>query len=638
MVKKGIIIAGMCFCLQWAFCTQLPEVFTNWLTQYTNDDTADLAEEIYRNALFRLENPIDLNHVDRETLETFAFLSDYQIENLLAYRHDFRYFATKYELCLVKGFDEISLALFLPFVQVKEPYNSKPLSAASIFSSLHYEVTHRFDHIFQPKKGYQNQQYLGKPWAGYIHCRVNNTHISINSIMEKDAGEPFTIPYNKGFDFYSGHIQLSNIHFLKTFVVGDYKAQFGQGLVIGNGNNFSNWSNFSSCSKRNDRISGKTSAEENHFLRGLATTFSTQHWQFSLLSSIKQVDGANGIHRTKKQWLQKKEATTWCIGANVAAHYTHFKIGCSLLYDQYTHLSFIGVDYRTYWKNFQFSGEFAINHKAKIATIHTVQAQLHSTLSWILQLRYYGKNYGNGYGFATNIDNTYQQGEVGAISGIQWQAFKGAQINACVNWFKVLDHQYRVNKTAIGYKTYLGFTYLITTNQQLFAKWQWSKQERNFSDSNTGFLPTYHYQKNTLLLQYNATLANAIYLKSAIAANSFQFFDPTIYWGYAVFQDIGWKNKYIQLTGRIAFFDVPHYDNKITVHEQDVLYAYSNTAYYGKGIRTYLNIGIFPYKNIAIYLKIANWHYLYQNQIGSGNEIIQGPNKTNLHVLFQYKW
>ena len=65
--------------------------------------------------------------------------------------------------------------------------------------------------------------------------------------------------------------------------------------------------------------------------------------------------------------------------------------------------TYIAVRPRRYSYNIiKETGEFAINHKAKIATIHTVQAQLHSTLSWILQLRYYGKDYGNGYGFATN--------------------------------------------------------------------------------------------------------------------------------------------------------------------------------------------------------------------------------------------
>lgn len=623
-------------CSHTAWGAELSEIFIDWVTLYAQENQT-LAEEIYQNAIDQLENPIDLNQVNREELEKFAFLSDFQIENLLEYRHDFQFFATKYELCLVEGFDENTLALLLPFVWVKEDNDWVNFSTKHLFKNINYKAVSRFDYLFQPQKGYTNQQYLGKPWAGYLHFWLKNSFLSISSLAEKDRGEPFIGPYNKGFDFYSGHIQVKNIHALKTFVVGDYRAQFGQGLIIGGNYTFSG-SNFSSFSKRNDHISGYKSTGESQFLRGAGLNLSAKNWQFNLLSSIKYIDKADGIHRTWQQWQQKKEGYAWCIGANISARYTHFKVGTTFLYDDYTQLAFVGLDYRTYWKNIQFSGEIGINHQGKIATIHTVHATLNSTFSWILQLRYYGKEYNNAYGYNSNTDTSFKHGEAGIISGIQWQMFKGAQLNGYMDLYKKLDHAYRISKPSVAYKTYVSFTYLFDDNQQLFAKWQWSKQEQNFSGSENGTLPTYDYHKNSVVVQYSGTFTNGLFLKSSVVANSYQFFDQQVNWGYVVYQDIGYKHPYFQCTARICFFDVPQYEQKITVYEHDVPYTYSNTVYFGNGIRSYLNVGIFPYRGLGIYFKIGHWYYLHQQEIGSGNETIPGPHKTNLHLLLQYKW
>ena len=53
-------------------------------------------------------------------------------------------------------------------------------------------------------------------------------------VAEKDAGEPFWNAYHKGYDFYSAHLFLKDINWLKSLAIGDYKMSFGQGLVISN--------------------------------------------------------------------------------------------------------------------------------------------------------------------------------------------------------------------------------------------------------------------------------------------------------------------------------------------------------------------------------------------------------------------
>jgi hypothetical protein len=180
--------------------------------------------------------------------------------------------------------------------------------------------------------------------------------------------------------------------------------------------------------------------------------------------------------------------------------------------------------------------------------------------------------------------------------------------------------------------------YTPNQNQQLLAKWKWTLGERNASNSNESILPTHRYTKNQLQVLYQGTFNNGCVVKSGWIALFFQYNTTDLCLGNVVFQDIGWKNNCLSVIGRLAFFDVPDYDNKITVYENDVLYAFSNTAYYGKGVKTYLNIGYKPYKGWGLYLKLSHTWYWNQNSIGSGNETIEGPHQTYLHFLLQYKW
>lgn len=622
----------------YANATTLPAVFIQWLEEYAQDKEQALVDDWCQLAQECIQHPIDLNQTDRETLEKFPFLSDIQIENLLEYRYDRRFFATPYELCLVEGWDENTMALLLPFVTALPIENNATPTVKQFFKQAKQQLTLRCDYLLQEKQGYTQQHYLGKPWAGYAAYQFKHKHFSMAATMEKDAGEPFVGNYNKGFDFYSGHLQLQQIKALKTLVIGDYRTQFGQGLVMGTGSSFFSASNFNSFIQRQNKISGSKSNSETIFLRGIGVTLQSKHWQYTLIGSCKYIDAANGIHRTEKQWLQKQQGYTWCIGANIHADYTHFKLGTTCLYDAFKQTAFLGIDYRSYWKNFQFAGEIACNSKGKVATKHTVLAQLHSKVSWLLQANYYDKDYNNSYGYGIAASSDFEHGKAGILTGVQWQIVKGLQVNACVNWLKTLSEKYRINKPAIAYQSYVNLSYLVTENQQLFFNWQWKQQERNSNNTINGMAQVYRFQKNTLTGKYQGSFLNGLQVKAGLVANHYAFMEQKNAWAYVIYQDIGWKHPYFQCTARLAFFDVPIYDEKITVYENDVLYTFSNTAYYGKGIRFAFNASCFPIKNLGIYLNVSHFYYLNQQQIGSGDETIEGPYKTLFKVLVQYKW
>ena len=67
----------------------------------------------------RLHEPVDLNRATRQQLEQFPFLSDIQIEHLLAYIYIHGQMKTIYELQLVEEMDKQTIQYLLPFVCIK---------------------------------------------------------------------------------------------------------------------------------------------------------------------------------------------------------------------------------------------------------------------------------------------------------------------------------------------------------------------------------------------------------------------------------------------------------------------------------------------------------------------------------------
>ena len=108
--------------------------------------------------------------------------------------------------------------------------------------------------------------------------------------------------------------------------------------------------------------------------------------------------------------------------------------------------------------------------------------------------------------------------------------------------------------------------------------------------------------------------------------------------GYLLYQDLGWKWEKINFILRLAFFNVSEYENRLYSYENDVLFAFSSNQYNGKGIRFFFNFNYKIFKNLQLCFKVSNTFFVDRNIIGSGNEEILGPNKTDFHLLLNWKW
>ena len=226
------------------------------------------------------ENPVNLNSCSHEELLKLHFLTDYQIRTLLEYVSTNGPLTSVYEIQNIYGFnDKIARYLehFITIDPVAIAFAIRPQKMAGSGKHDFYVVGSKCQ---QEKSGYiavpdsvlslnpDKSRYLGNPYK--LRAKYNyhyGDRIMFSLQAENDPGEEFFKGNNaKGFDFYSGYLQINDIGALKNLTIGDYYLQFGQGLTLFNGLAFGKSAYSTDIVKRVTGIRRFSSADENAFL------------------------------------------------------------------------------------------------------------------------------------------------------------------------------------------------------------------------------------------------------------------------------------------------------------------------------------------------------------------------------------
>lgn len=234
-------------------------------TEAESTDWEDELEELSH----RLTQKLNLNTATRQQLEIFPFLSDIQVENLLAYVYIHGDMQTLYELQLVEEMDKATIERLLPFVCVAPSREEERFpSLRRILKYGKHEATTRFDMPFYTRKGYETS-YLGP--SLYHSLRYNfrySDRLQVGVTGEKDAGEPFFALHDRqGYDYYSFYLLMKDCGRLQTLAVGNYKASFGQGLVLGNSFGFGKTFSLATTENRTEGFRKHSSSDEYNYFR-----------------------------------------------------------------------------------------------------------------------------------------------------------------------------------------------------------------------------------------------------------------------------------------------------------------------------------------------------------------------------------
>jgi hypothetical protein len=650
--------------------------------QYSQESENELDfDTFYEDLMFLSENPVNLNQVKREELEKFPFLSDIQVENILSYIYRFGALQTIFELQLIDGLDMTDIRRLLPFVTIGDFASERnKVYWADLLKYSKNELLIRFDRGLNAKEGYRllpedapnasevnAKKYAGSPFYQSLKYRYHfKDRILGGFTTEKDAGEPFWGKTQKGYDFYSGYVQLNDFGKFKTFVAGDFRANFGQGLVLRTDFGMGKSSYVLNVTPRNSGLKKYSSTDEYNFFRGAGATIRINKFDITAFYSNKMIDGdtlngsftsiyKTGLHRTLNETNKKHNVNQQVAGSNITFNHANFQIGFTAVHtllnsniepdkSVYNYFYFSGnsqttggLHYRMRWHKLNFFGETAFTNGWALATLNGFSFNPVSQVSLVFLQRYFSPEYDTFY--ATAFSETSRiNNETGYYIGAEIRPFKRWKISTYADVYRFPWTKFGIDAPSVGKDYLLQADFGLRRDLNMFWRLKYEEKQSNLSGTGAVMPVLVPLQKASLRYQLNY-LFGKFSFRNLIEGNLAKKGDTDWTYGITASQDISYAfaSLPLKLDFRFQVFDAINYENRFYSYEKDILYAFSIPMYYGLGSRYYLNLRYEPTNRLSFWFKIGQTTYADDREIiGSGNETIQGNRKTD--VRFLLKW
>lgn len=640
----------------------------------TEDDAIVDYDGIYQTLQELSQHKINLNNTTPEAMSALLFLSDQQVENFFYYHYRVGSLQSLYELQLVDGFDNFTIALMLPFVELLAPHvEPTPLSFKEIWNHGVHAIDGRFDGSFPKRKGYSAKTdstapaYLGAPLGGMVRYRFSSSNrLWFGVSGEQDAGEPFWGSYRRGFDSYHIYLQYHGVKWLKRFVLGDFRAGFGQGLVFGSAFRTGKSGEVLPSAVSELGMRRMASLTEYLYLRGVGATFQVGKVDVTTFYSIQQMDAdtiggsfstfkTDGYHRTLLE--QSKRNTVWrqALGVHVDYDYALFQLGATLYGallnvpivptdKPYNRYAFRGkmqgaasVDYRFRWRMLQFWGETALNQEAAVATLNALEVSPVSMLTLTLLYRYYSPRYNLFFaqGFSENGSVTNEQG---LYVGMRFTPLPAVRLTAYADLFAYPWLRYGTKSPTAGYDLFLQSDWIITSDLILQGRVRYRQKE----DFETTELVT----PEVVDMGIGLLRIDLIYLmgewnfRSYVQGTLAKEPSKSTTYGWMLMQEATWRSNRLGLScsGRFELFQADDYANRLYCLERNIPTYFYTPALYGTGCRYYLLLSYRWQRYLTLSARFAQTRYFDgRTTIGSGNDQITGSLRTDFQIYMLWQ-
>lgn len=627
-------------------------------------------------------HPLNINRADFDSLKMLFLLSDSQIDNILLFRKKWGAFLHLNELLLVPGIGERDFAGIKPFITLGEDN----LRVWQETSRSRHEVIGRGKCILPLQEGYkkysrddfesesayrtkQRNRFKGPPVGILLKYRGElENRLRLGLTLENDAGEElFTGNQKRGFDFLSGYAEIMGRKVIQRITLGDYKVQWGQGLVAWGGFSTGKSSTALATEKSGQGITPYGSTDENAFLRGAAVVLQPHRiLSVNLFYSSKKTDGTiydrdsvydlwgsvyeSGLHRNQNEYMKKDNLKEKTIGGRVQINADMYKVGVNILYYDFTPCLIPGtlpyqkyndsgssrflssIDYKTGYRGIYLFGETAMGENKTWATVNGVRFTAPSA-SMVVLYRYYDKryisHYAGAFGEYSNTSN-----ESGIYMGLEFKPYSRLKVSAYYDHFRFFSPRYRATLPAEGMELLCEIVYTGKKGTHTFRYKKEDKPEDAGAEGRYSIKRTKHDYR----YQLNWNIGRGIELRSRL--NYLRFTKGNIReQGILICQDLVYqsRNESFKTQFRVAYFNTDSYNSRMYCYENNVLYGYSFPMYYDSGWRTYINLAWKLQRKVTFYLKSGMSFYPHRDNIGSSVTGIAGNKSYDITMQVRIK-
>lgn len=640
------------------------DAFIRWTE---NDELENISlDDVYDILSDFSEHPININSTTREELEQLPFLTDLQVEELIAYIDKYGMIRTSGELQMLTTFDAERRHLIKFFIYFGEPRNeNKELRLDSIFlhSNNQLLVTGRVP--LYNRKGDING-YLGPKYKHSFRFQMKyHERVKLGLTGAQDAGEPFFSNKNRwGYDHYSYYLQIKNIGPIAQLNIGMYRVQLGMGLVMNGGFYLGKLATLQSMGRSSLTLRAHSSRSPQGYLQGLASTIRLhKNWELTAFASYRYLDATlnndgtprtlltSSYHRTPTEMNKKNNTNETDFGGSLGfrkgtlfAHtnivYTRFNKPLNPQKNNTAYRRFaaegnnfinLSLDYGYSNSRFSFSGETAINREKAFATINRLNYRISNNLNILLLHRYYDKKY-TAHHAQSFSEGSDIQNEHGVYLGLQWRP----SYNISLNWYADYAHfpfmRYQVSLPSDAFDTMLLATLALNNIWSIEGRYRFHIRQKD-NEEKTFLLNQKEHRSRLRLL---GRLNNGLSMQTQLDGIAISFKENNI--GWMASQLLVYKWHWLDIAGNFSYFHTDNYESRLYLYERPLLYEYSSLMFYGKGIRYALKARADISNHFILTAKCGVTNYFDRNRISSGTQEIFASSMTDLDFQLLYKF
>jgi hypothetical protein len=663
-MKKAFLLILLLFAIRLAWSQEpaVQETIENLVESLGDelDENTDI-QEIIDDLTWFSQNPLAINLATKEEFQRLHLLTDAQIDDLLAYRKSTGQIFSLYEMASIKGFHPELLRKIEPFISFEnQPSNPK-------FKRPENTLFLRAGRGFTTEEGgLKDPKFEGSMERYYLRFKHVSTSIEYGMITEKDPGEAFFSGANKyGFDYAGGFLNFKTSASGSRVFVGDYRVSFGQGLVAWQGFSMGKSSETTQVFRSAQGIRSNSSTDENLFFRGIATQLKFGDFTFSpfasfrtLDASIDTIDGnrffgafqSSGYHRTTSEIAGKNSLNQITGGGNISFNWQSWSFGVTAVhttfnaemdrsdepYNQFLwegKRNFVtGFDWKGTVRNVFVFGEAAASANKGRAFITGLSFKPAANAEFTTVYRNINKTYFSFYSGAFT-ESSRANDEQGLYLGLKLFPAARWTFSTYADFFNHRWVKYTTAAPSHGAEFMAQLAFRPSRSTELYLRFfQEEKEQKVVSENNKYNQPQ---RINRLRLNFGHELNQNFSIKTRIETSGYS--KLTEEQGFIILQDFNYKplEKNFALNGRFSWFKTDGYNSRLYAYENDVLYAFSIPALYGKGIRTYLNFRQNFTEKLTLWLKVAATHRFSEVE---GENTTEAITKSELKVQLRYQF
>ena len=578
-----------------------------------------IEDEDYYNELIDLTSePININAATYDDLARLRFLRGEQIDAILAYV-DAHPMESINELALIDGLHDYDIRNLSCFFTVQPLSQETKLYGREVFHYAKHEILTRLD-ARNLEESIHNSQLLILNSKFKISYKFNyQNRVLFGATLQRPTGAP-----TPGLQ-YGGYVQVNDIGHLQTLVAGNYQASFGQGLVIGNPFHMGKSTYVTQLETTQEGLK-KYSSVTGGGLHGAGATL-----RFGGKRLNTRVTAFYSLQKDNDSLRHH------AVGANVSVRFNRVLVGVTAvenIYSDSVRYYFANAAYnQNYFRgNRQFVGgvnarwnigfldlfgEVATtqNKTWGIGTQVGLRATPVSDINLLLLYRYYSPTFDNTYAYAFS-ETSRLNDENGLYLAADITKLSHWRFTAYGDVFRFAGIKYGIpSAPSWGYDAQVQATYLPSSTWQLDGRVR-AKQKGKTATYSTRW--QFDWEQSGWHLR---TRADANISTDSVGA---------ITYGVSLSQDVQYSFSQVPLAlqFRLQGFDARHWNNRIYVYENDVLYAFSSNVTYGLGARAYMNIRWQIIPQLALYFKASTTLHLPPSTIHTTTD-------TDLHLLLR---